>query len=201
MAVLTLTEHFEQLFRSAKLSASSHLNPTFCLYGIQVDASNIHSRMWPRAMAGAARAWSDSNFRDVEIAVPLMERARCSLLQRGIGAGPLQPDAPSTYCFLPTHIAERFDNMHWDAIRLRAQSVGRGSREAVSLSLSHHTLSESHANLSLAVRIWTFTVVIALGSLAVIATRGRSLLLLCDDKGRNARLKIGFRRPLATLPV
>jgi hypothetical protein len=90
--------------------------------GMCQDASNIHSRMWPRALAGAMRAWGSRDFRDVGTAVRMLEDMRCHLLQRGIGAGPLRPDAPPKHCHLPEHISKRHNNMHWDAVWAEQQT-------------------------------------------------------------------------------
>jgi len=70
-------------------------------WGEQVDATNIQSRMWPRACASAERMWSDVNVRDPVAFIPRIEAQRCRMVQRGIGAGPMRPSDQVGYCQLP----------------------------------------------------------------------------------------------------
>jgi len=67
------------------------------MWGEQVDATNIDSRVWPRACAVAERLWSNQFVNNVTLATPRLIDFRCRLAQRGIGAGPIAPD----YCPLP----------------------------------------------------------------------------------------------------
>ena len=65
-------------------------------WGEQCDATNIESRMWPRACGGAERMWSapcaNNTCGDAEVtaAEPRLEAQRCHMVQRGIRAGPLR---------------------------------------------------------------------------------------------------------------
>lgn len=70
-------------------------------WGEQVDATNIHSRMWPRACAQAERLWSPASVNDVDAATSRLAYHRCRLVQRGIGAGPIRPSANYGFCKLP----------------------------------------------------------------------------------------------------
>lgn len=68
------------------------------MWGEQVDSLNFDSRVWPRASAVAERLWSPATVTDLSSATARLAQFRCtSLAQRGIGAGPIQPD----YCPLP----------------------------------------------------------------------------------------------------
>ena len=102
-----------------------------------------------------------------------MERARCVLVQRGIGAGPLFADSPEAHCSLPAHVAEQHESLHWDEIRLRALA-----REAQSSGhiRTRHSLVESQGHLSTAVRVWTLAIVLAAGLVVSVAVRGRAAL-------------------------
>lgn len=70
-------------------------------WGEQVDATNIDSRMWPRAAGGAERFWSPRSFADVTEAAFRLSQHRCRLAQRGVGAGPIRPASDYGYCELP----------------------------------------------------------------------------------------------------
>lgn len=70
-------------------------------WGEQVDATNIDSRMWPRACGGAERFWSPASYKDVTTAAFRLSNQRCRMVQRGVGAGPIRPAADYGYCFLP----------------------------------------------------------------------------------------------------
>lgn len=70
-------------------------------WGEQVDATNIHSRMWPRACAQAERLWSPASINDADAAMPRLAYHRCRMVQRGIGAGPIRPSANFGFCKLP----------------------------------------------------------------------------------------------------
>lgn len=84
-------------------------------WGEQVDASNIQSRMWPRACGAAERMWSDANFRDTDTVFNRLEAQRCRMVQRGIGAGPIRPADQVGFCPLPA--TSRFNAPHnpWSA--------------------------------------------------------------------------------------
>lgn len=84
-------------------------------WGEQVDASNIQSRMWPRACGAAERMWSDANFRDTDTVFNRLEAQRCRMVQRGIGAGPIRPADEVGFCPLPA--TSRFNAPHnpWSA--------------------------------------------------------------------------------------
>jgi hypothetical protein len=57
--------------------------------------------MWPRASGGAERMWSAQALRDVTAAEARLDRFRCHMVQRGIGAGPIRPSSSYGYCPLP----------------------------------------------------------------------------------------------------
>lgn len=59
-----------------------------CLWGEWVDATNIHSRLWPSASAMAERLWSGEGVNDVDEAGVRLEEHRCRMLGRGILAAP-----------------------------------------------------------------------------------------------------------------
>ncbi|KAG7245377.1 hypothetical protein INR49_010827 [Caranx melampygus] len=61
-----------------------------CMWGEYVDATNLTPRLWPRASAAAERLWSDEKQTlSVEKAFPRLHDFRCTLVRRGIQAGPL----------------------------------------------------------------------------------------------------------------
>jgi len=62
-----------------------------CMWGEHVDATNSVSRVWPRASAIAERLWSDASVRDVATAEPRLTNFRCSIVNRGIRAEPVDP--------------------------------------------------------------------------------------------------------------
>jgi len=85
------------------------LGESLSQWGEQCDASNIESRMWPRACGGAERMWSapcganaTCSDADVSAAEPRLEAQRCRMLRRGVRAGPLRPSSEYFYCALPT---------------------------------------------------------------------------------------------------
>ena len=83
------------------------LGESLSQWGEQVDSSNIQSRMWPRASGGAERMWGNFTGPDyTNGALGRLERFRCTMLQRGIGAGPLRPASDYVNCMLPD--ASRF---------------------------------------------------------------------------------------------
>ena len=55
--------------------------------GETVDASDFDSTVWPRLAAIGERLWSSVD--DVDAARPRLENFRCLLLERGVGAAPL----------------------------------------------------------------------------------------------------------------
>lgn len=60
------------------------------IWGEFVDATNVLSRLWPRASAVAERLWSDSlQTRDVDTARHRLDQQRCRMLRRGIPAAPI----------------------------------------------------------------------------------------------------------------
>ncbi|KAH3758655.1 beta-hexosaminidase subunit A1 [Pelomyxa schiedti] len=67
------------------------------MWGEQVDASNIQSRIWPRTAAIAERLWSNESVKGADLAEERLVEFRCHIAQRGIRAGPVAPD----YCPLP----------------------------------------------------------------------------------------------------
>ncbi|KAJ8271973.1 hypothetical protein COCON_G00108320 [Conger conger] len=61
-----------------------------CMWGEYVDATNLAPMLWPRASAAAERLWSDEEQTcTVSEAFPRLAKFRCSLLRRGVQAGPL----------------------------------------------------------------------------------------------------------------
>ena len=71
-----------------------------CMWGETVDSSDIFATIWPRAAAAAERLWSPADLTDTDAALLRLERFRCLLNTRGIGAAPTQSvngrDAPYT---------------------------------------------------------------------------------------------------------
>lgn len=61
-----------------------------CMWGETVDASDLFNTVWPRAAAVSERLWSDQTVNDVDAALPRLERFRCLLTVRGVGAAPVQ---------------------------------------------------------------------------------------------------------------
>ena len=55
--------------------------------GETVDGSDFDATVWPRLAAIGERLWS--NVDDVDAARPRLEAFRCLLLERGVGAAPL----------------------------------------------------------------------------------------------------------------
>lgn len=62
-----------------------------CMWGENVDGSDIEQTIWPRAAAAAERLWTsyDNLATDPLKAAGRLSRFRCLLNQRGVGAGPL----------------------------------------------------------------------------------------------------------------
>ena len=57
------------------------------MWGETVDPSDFDATVWPRLAAIGERLWSDAD--DVDAARPRLEAFRCLLLERGVGAAPL----------------------------------------------------------------------------------------------------------------
>jgi len=71
-----------------------------CMWGESVDISDQLPRIWPKTAAVAERLWNYNIVNQpssVELAIPRLQRFRCSLEERGIGTAPLYSPAP----FLP----------------------------------------------------------------------------------------------------
>lgn len=66
-----------------------------CLWGEYADATNIETRLWPRASVIAERLWSPASANDPEEAKYRLDQFRCRLLRRGIPAAPISPNG---YC-------------------------------------------------------------------------------------------------------
>eukprot|EP00742_Colponemidia_sp_Colp-10_P009006 GILJ01009788.1.p1 GENE.GILJ01009788.1~~GILJ01009788.1.p1 ORF type:complete len:559 (-),score=60.15 GILJ01009788.1:148-1788(-) len=60
-----------------------------CMWSETVDPSDLHNTIWPRAAAAAERLWSPQAVSDPNQFIGRLQRFRCLLLQRGIGAGPI----------------------------------------------------------------------------------------------------------------
>ncbi|XP_067885637.1 beta-hexosaminidase subunit beta isoform X2 [Heterodontus francisci] len=60
-----------------------------CLWGEYVDATNLASRLWPRASAVGERLWSSTETTDLKDAYKRLAKHRCRMVRRGIPAEPL----------------------------------------------------------------------------------------------------------------
>ncbi|XP_067838820.1 beta-hexosaminidase subunit beta isoform X2 [Heptranchias perlo] len=60
-----------------------------CLWGEYVDATNLASRLWPRASAVSERLWSSEETKDLNDAYKRLSKHRCRMVRRGIPAEPL----------------------------------------------------------------------------------------------------------------
>lgn len=89
-------------------------------WGEQVDAANFQSRMWPRACATAERMWSPMNFTDETYLLPRIEKQRCSMYRRGIGAGPVRQADEVGYCAMPLTSPHRLRHVDWSSPASRA---------------------------------------------------------------------------------
>ncbi|KAN0023314.1 hypothetical protein ACTFIU_011484 [Dictyostelium citrinum] len=66
-----------------------------CMWSELVDPSNLFAKVFPRASATAEKLWSTiDNSNSTTSAKPRLERFRCTLLERGIGAAPLNSTSP-----------------------------------------------------------------------------------------------------------
>eukprot|EP01084_Bolivina_argentea_P159028 276985_1 len=59
-----------------------------CMWGVQLDSSNIQQTIWPRAAAIGERLWSNRNVNDTQFAYPRITYFRCLLNERNIAAAP-----------------------------------------------------------------------------------------------------------------
>eukprot|EP00051_Salpingoeca_urceolata_P012086 m.150177 g.150177 ORF g.150177 m.150177 type:complete len:553 (-) comp17370_c0_seq4:2308-3966(-) len=62
-----------------------------CLWGEEIDESNLMSKAFPRAAAFAERMWSARHVTDVTAAASRLARFYCKLRARGIQSSPLSP--------------------------------------------------------------------------------------------------------------
>uniref|UniRef100_A0A8C4SWV9 Beta-hexosaminidase n=1 Tax=Erpetoichthys calabaricus TaxID=27687 RepID=A0A8C4SWV9_ERPCA len=60
-----------------------------CLWGEYVDATNLMSRLWPRASAVAERLWSSEDVTNLNDAYSRLTVHRCRMVKRGVRAQPL----------------------------------------------------------------------------------------------------------------
>ncbi|XP_069793384.1 beta-hexosaminidase subunit beta isoform X2 [Narcine bancroftii] len=60
-----------------------------CLWGEYIDATNLASRLWPRASAVSERLWSREETNDLNDAYSRLTKHRCRMIRRGIPAEPL----------------------------------------------------------------------------------------------------------------
>lgn len=60
-----------------------------CLWAEYVDATNLLSRVWPRASAAAERLWSPSYLNSTDDASFRLDEHRCRMVRRGIPAAPI----------------------------------------------------------------------------------------------------------------
>ena len=104
----------EEAARVLGLSASQ--------WGEQVDAANFMSRMWPRGAATAERMWSPATFVDETYLLPRIEKQRCSMYRRGIGAGPVRQADVVGYCAMPLTSPHRLKAVDWSSAAARAAS-------------------------------------------------------------------------------
>mmetsp|Transcript_2155 Transcript_2155/g.3460 ORF Transcript_2155/g.3460 Transcript_2155/m.3460 type:complete len:178 (+) Transcript_2155:704-1237(+) len=62
-----------------------------CLWAEQVDESNVHSKLWPRAAAFAERMWSTRETEDLPDARRHLSLMVDRLRRRGVQAAPIHP--------------------------------------------------------------------------------------------------------------
>ena len=65
-----------------------------CMWGEQVDETDIDTRIWPRAAAVGERTWTGSQVKDGDKRI---DAHRCRLARRGIQATPLKSGPPCQY--------------------------------------------------------------------------------------------------------
>lgn len=82
-----------------------------------MDDANIFSRMWPRACAAAERMWSPASWTDDSELFTRIEKMRCSMMRRGIGAGPVRPADEVGYCALPASSPILHRRVDWSAVK------------------------------------------------------------------------------------
>lgn len=65
-----------------------------CMWSEGIDVGAIDTYIWPRTLAVSERLWSSKYTTDLDDAKARIQVQRCTLLRRGIGAGPVGPNEP-----------------------------------------------------------------------------------------------------------